>query len=128
MAQKKNKTSYKSLISNLEKIIKDLESNKVSIDKSIDLYQKGMSLVVQCEKKLSNVEKNTNFKNTSKKSLPKQFDIESKLKEVEELIEKIRDDSIDIEETEKLFMSTYEKITYIENYLNKINIKIKKYE
>ncbi|MEC7885233.1 MAG: exodeoxyribonuclease VII small subunit [Pseudomonadota bacterium] len=128
MAQKKNKTSYKSLISNLEKIIKDLESNKVSIDKSIDLYQKGMSLVVECEKKLSNIEKNTNFKNTSKKNLPKQFDIESKLNEVEELIEKIGDDSIGIEETEKLFMSTYEKITYIENYLNKINIKIKKYE
>lgn len=128
MAQKKNKTSYKSLISNLEKIIKDLESNKVSIDKSIDLYQKGMSLVVECEKKLSNIEKNTNFKNTSKKNLPKQFDIESNLNEVEELIEKIGDDSIGIEETEKLFMSTYEKITYIENYLNKINIKIKKYE
>lgn len=128
MSQKKNKTSYKSLISNLEKIIKDLESNKVSIDKSIDLYQKGMSLVVECEKKLSNIEKNTNFKNTSKKNLPKQFDIESKLNEVEELIEKIGDDSIGIEETEKLFMSTYEKITYIENYLNKINIKIKKYE
>ncbi|MBH32472.1 MAG: exodeoxyribonuclease VII small subunit [Gammaproteobacteria bacterium] len=128
MTQKNNSTSYKSLISNLEKIIKDLESNKASIDKSIDLYQKGMNLVVECEKKLLNIEKNTNFKNTSKKSLPKKFDIETKLKEVEGLIEKIRDDSIGIEETGKLFMSAYEKITYIENYLNKINVKIKKYE
>ena len=128
MTQKNSSTSYKSLISNLEKIIKDLESNKASIDKSIDLYQKGMNLVVECEKKLLNIEKNTNFKNTSKKSLPKKFDIETKLKEVEGLIEKIRDDSIGIEETGKLFMSAYEKITYIENYLNKINVKIKKYE
>ena len=128
MTQKNNSTSYKSLISNLEKIIKDLESNKASIDKSIDLYQKGMNLVVECEKKLLNIEKNTSFKNTSKKSLPKKFDIETKLKEVERVIEKIRDDSIGIEETGKLFMSAYEKITYIENYLNKINVKIKKYE
>ena len=73
MTQKNNSTSYKSLISNLEKIIKDLESNKASIDKSIDLYQKGMNLVVECEKKLLNIEKNTSFKNTSKKSLPKKF-------------------------------------------------------
>ncbi|MEF8874642.1 MAG: exodeoxyribonuclease VII small subunit [Candidatus Thermoplasmatota archaeon] len=47
---------FKEALERLESINKRLERNKVPLEKAIELYQQGMSLIEHCEKKLEEAE------------------------------------------------------------------------
>lgn len=55
----KNET-FESALVKLEEIIKDLESGKTELDKSIDKYKEAMELVKFCNEKLDNATKTVN--------------------------------------------------------------------
>jgi exodeoxyribonuclease VII small subunit len=44
--------SFEAAMTELESIVKDLESGKISLEQSITAYERGMSLKAHCEKKL----------------------------------------------------------------------------
>ena len=44
----------------LSKLVRELESGKVSLDESIKLYEKGVSLFKKCKKSLNEAEKKIN--------------------------------------------------------------------
>lgn len=44
--------SFEAAMTELESIVKDLESGKVSLEKSIESYERGMALKSHCEAKL----------------------------------------------------------------------------
>ncbi len=47
--------TFEESIKELDAIVEKLESGKMSIDDSLDLYSKGMKLCVQCNQKLTEV-------------------------------------------------------------------------
>ncbi len=51
------KVKFEDKITNLEKIINELESNETSLEDSIDRYTTAMKLIKECDKELSNYEK-----------------------------------------------------------------------
>ena len=55
--KKNNKDlSFEDSLKNLEDIVEQLESGDVDLDKSVELYEKGMNLKKICEEKLKKVE------------------------------------------------------------------------
>jgi len=48
--------SFEDGLKNLEDIVEQLESGDVDLDKSVELYEKGMNLKKICEEKLKKVE------------------------------------------------------------------------
>ena len=55
--KKNNKDlSFEDNLKNLEDIVEQLESGDVDLDKSVELYEKGMNLKKICEEKLKKVE------------------------------------------------------------------------
>ena len=48
--------SFEDNLKNLEDIVEQLESGDVDLDKSVELYEKGMNLKKICEEKLKKVE------------------------------------------------------------------------
>ncbi len=44
--------SFEAAMTELESIVKDLESGKISLEQSITAYERGMALKAHCEKKL----------------------------------------------------------------------------
>lgn len=44
--------TFEAAMAELESIVKDLESGKVSLEKSIESYERGMALKTHCESKL----------------------------------------------------------------------------
>ena len=44
--------SFEELISELEEIVKNLESNKLSLEESVKEYQKGIEISLECKKRL----------------------------------------------------------------------------
>ena len=44
--------SFEQLISELEEIVKSLESNKLSLEESVKEYQKGIEISLECKKRL----------------------------------------------------------------------------
>lgn len=50
------KLSFEEALGRLEEIVKSLESGTAPLDKSLELFEEGVSLVKMCNSKLDNVE------------------------------------------------------------------------
>ena len=48
--------TFEAAMAELEKVVRDLESGNVELDKSIALYERGAALKAHCEKKLKEAE------------------------------------------------------------------------
>jgi exodeoxyribonuclease VII small subunit len=48
--------SFEAAMAELEKVVRDLESGTVELEKSIGLYERGAALKAHCEKKLKEAE------------------------------------------------------------------------
>ena len=59
MAEKKEQT-FEDAVKNLEKIVGELESGDLDLDKSITKYTEAMKLIELCEKKLNSATKTIN--------------------------------------------------------------------
>lgn len=59
MSEKKEQT-FESAVKDLEKIVSELESGELDLDKSIEKYTEAMKLIVTCEKKLNAATKTVN--------------------------------------------------------------------
>lgn len=44
--------SFEELLQELQTIVEKLESGKLSLEESVELYQKGMNLSLECKKRL----------------------------------------------------------------------------
>ncbi len=56
MKQKKTEKSFEENYSRLEKILEKLESEDVTLDETIKLYEEGLTLTKFCYEKLNNAE------------------------------------------------------------------------
>ena len=56
----KNEQSFEDAVKNLEKIVGELESGDLDLDKSISKYTEAMKLIEFCEKKLNSATKTIN--------------------------------------------------------------------
>ena len=56
MVKKEKSISFEENLKQLENIVELLESGEVDLEKSVELYEKGMMLKNQCESKLKNIE------------------------------------------------------------------------
>ena len=56
MKQKKTEKSFEESFARLEKILERLESDDVSLDETIKLYEEGLTLTKQCYDKLAGAE------------------------------------------------------------------------
>ena len=56
MVKKEKNTTFEENLKQLEGIIEQLESGEIDLEKSVELYEKGMILKNQCESKLKNIE------------------------------------------------------------------------
>ena len=56
MKQKKSEKSFESSYTRLEKILEKLESEDVTLEETIKLYEEGLSLTKFCYEKLNNAE------------------------------------------------------------------------
>lgn len=57
---KEKETKFEDKMKELEKIINELESGEIDLDKSIENYTKAMKLVHECDDKLKNIEEQVN--------------------------------------------------------------------
>ncbi|GAA3725317.1 exodeoxyribonuclease VII small subunit [Salinicoccus jeotgali] len=55
MPEKKNET-FEEKMNQLETIVKKLDEEEVSLEESLELYQKGVELTTECDKILKNAE------------------------------------------------------------------------
>ena len=56
MVKKEKNTTFEENLKQLEDIVELLESGEVDLEKSVELYEKGMILKNQCESKLKKIE------------------------------------------------------------------------
>ncbi len=56
----KTETKFEEKITELEKIINDLENGEIDLDESINKYMAAMKLVKECDEKLKNIEEQVN--------------------------------------------------------------------
>lgn len=56
-AKKNDEINFEEALARLEKIVKELESGEAPLDRSLELYEEGTSLVRVCSKALENAEK-----------------------------------------------------------------------
>ena len=54
---KEEKISFEEAVQRLEQIVRQLETGNAPLDKSLELYEEGISLVNKCTKELKNAEK-----------------------------------------------------------------------
>ncbi len=52
----KSATSFESCLDELEKIVKELEAGDLSLERSLELFEKGMGLSESCRKQLEDAE------------------------------------------------------------------------
>lgn len=52
----KKEMSFEEAVTELEQILEKLEDNELTLEESVELYQKGMELSVLCKKKLDEAE------------------------------------------------------------------------
>ena len=55
--EKEEKISFEDAVQRLEQIVRQLETGNAPLDKSLELYEEGISLVNKCTKELKNAEK-----------------------------------------------------------------------
>ncbi len=53
----KTKKSFEESLNSLEKIVTDLESQELDLEKSLEMFEKGVGLYKDCKKHLEKVEK-----------------------------------------------------------------------
>ena len=56
MVKTEKKLTFEENLKKLEDIVESLESGEIDLEKSVELYEKGMILKNNCEEKLKNVE------------------------------------------------------------------------
>ena len=56
MAERK-KTDIESLMKRLEEIVSEMEQEKISLDKSLKLYEEGIGLVAKCSEELESAKR-----------------------------------------------------------------------
>ncbi len=49
--------SFEELLKELQEIVNRLESGKLSLEESVEVYQKGMALSLECKKRLDDAKK-----------------------------------------------------------------------
>jgi len=54
---KQEETSLEGALDNLEQIVEVLEEGKMSLEESLELYERGMKLVALCQGRLQSAEK-----------------------------------------------------------------------
>lgn len=57
MEKKKQKQSFEDAIEELENVVEQLEKGELTLEESIDFFQKGIELSKYCGKKLDEIEK-----------------------------------------------------------------------
>lgn len=57
MANKKEEKSFEDLMITLEEITNKLEKEQISLDESVKLFEEGMTISKECNKKLEEAEK-----------------------------------------------------------------------
>ncbi len=74
----KNKTNFEQSIKELEDIVKQLERGELSLDESLDFFQKGVELSKVCSKMLDEAEQRINIlvKDKNGEVVEKPFEIE----------------------------------------------------
>ena len=55
-----NKQSFEEMMEELETIVQKLDNENVSLEESLELYQRGMKLSASCKKKKKNAEQKVN--------------------------------------------------------------------
>ena len=65
LKEKENNVSLEELFSQIEGVISGMEEEEVSLEDAFSLYQKGISLVKQCNEKIDRVEKEIQILNES---------------------------------------------------------------
>ena len=70
-----NKVTFEEALARLEEIVRMLESGSAPLDKSLELFEEGVSLVKMCNSKLDNVEQRIKIlsKNESGEIVEKDF-------------------------------------------------------
>ena len=70
-----NKATFEEALARLEEIVRMLESGSAPLDKSLELFEEGVSLVKMCNSKLDNVEQRIKIlaKNESGEIVEKEF-------------------------------------------------------
>lgn len=56
----KEKQSFEEMMQELENIVQKLDNETVSLEESLDLYQRGMKLSIACDTTLKDAEKKVN--------------------------------------------------------------------
>ncbi len=57
MAAKKEKLSFEEAMERLEKISAELESGSIGLERSLEIYAEGVSLLKECTKRIEDAEK-----------------------------------------------------------------------
>lgn len=65
LKEKENNVSLEELFSQIEGVISGMEEEEVSLEDAFSLYQKGISLVKQCNERIDRVEKEIQILNES---------------------------------------------------------------
>lgn len=60
MMSNENNQSFEEMMSELETIVQKLDNENVSLEESLNLYQRGMKLSAECDETLKNAEKKVN--------------------------------------------------------------------
>ena len=60
MAKEKESLKFEDKVKELEEIVNELESGEIDLDSSIEKYTKAMKLVKECDSKLKNIEEQVN--------------------------------------------------------------------
>ena len=58
---KQEETSLEEALDDLEQIVEVLEEGKMSLEESLELYEKGMKLVGLCQNRLQNAQKRIEY-------------------------------------------------------------------
>lgn len=61
MSDKKTDVSFEEAMARLEEIVKYLESGNAPLDKSLEVFEEGVSLVKLCNQKLDSAEQKVRF-------------------------------------------------------------------
>lgn len=56
-SKKKNESSFESSLKELEEVVQSLESSQVNLEEHLKLYEKGVTLIHQCQSTLKQAEK-----------------------------------------------------------------------
>ncbi len=125
---KETKRKYEDIIKELDVIISKLNSSSIPLDKSIKLYEDGVKLSNEADKELNVIESSIDKFKKNNKSQNKNIDIEKSFNEIENLIEKLDDEDIKINDAERHYKKALEIIFNIDSYLKKAKSKVERYE